>query len=433
MRKIILSCCFCFIAFFFFVASAQLIKTKDFLMYDKIVGGDSVTVIVFDSITPSSKLSYTGGIVVNWYEFKDPNTSISNLNYIFRPDDATGYILDVDGKRKAIWIIDYSKHRPVPTLLEAEYSPKTQCENVKLNCSIADLSFKTLKGNTGILPRKFTITYTTLNWTDKWNSIDTTEIVSFVNNSVNVQSPRCNTIFTLKGDQYADSLGLTTVTMKSTLYTAVAVESHPSAIETNRTESNEANRPSISTPTPFSPVPTTPISGSAPLDFQFLSNANEPSTRYYLWEILKNGKPLVAPRIDKDQRYSFTEAGTYVVRMKASNDFCSSTDSISIVVSESAIQVPNVFTPNGDGINDEFRVAYKSIVRFHCWVYNRWGRNVFEWTDPQKGWDGTIGSAKAAPGPYFYVIEAYGSDVDAKGVPKKYLLKGDINLLRGKE
>jgi len=89
--------------------------------------------------------------------------------------------------------------------------------------------------------------------------------------------------------------------------------------------------------------------------------------------------------------------------------------------------VPNVFTPNGDGQNDEFRVAYKSIITFQAWVYNRWGRKVFSWSDPQKGWDGNINGKKATTGPYFYVIKATGSD----GV--KYLKKGDINLLRGVE
>ena len=132
------------------------------------------------------------------------------------------------------------------------------------------------------------------------------------------------------------------------------------------------------------------------------------------------------PRTDKDHRYTFTEAGDYEVKITVSNAaLCSDSNSISIKISESSLQVPNVFTPNGDGQNDEFRVAYKSITSFEAWVYNRWGRKVFYWNDPQKGWDGNINGKKATPGPYFYVIKATGSD----GL--KYLKKGDINLLRG--
>ena len=122
---------------------------------------------------------------------------------------------------------------------------------------------------------------------------------------------------------------------------------------------------------------------------------------------------------------------------------------VTVNISESYLAVPNVFTPNGDGQNDEFRVAYRSLREFHCWVYNRWGHLVFEWTDPAKGWDGTIsGGRPAAEGAYFYVIRALGTDAaknakySAKASYKKkkanadesvigvYQLSGDINLLR---
>ena len=118
-------------------------------------------------------------------------------------------------------------------------------------------------------------------------------------------------------------------------------------------------------------------------------------------------------------------------------------------ISVSDLQVPNVFTPNGDGLNDEFRVQYRSLAEFHCWVYNRWGKLVYEWTDPAKGWDGTINGSPAAEGAYFYVIRARGTDADPKqGYTTKaayrraqlnsdkmvgiYQLSGDINLIRGK-
>ena len=126
-----------------------------------------------------------------------------------------------------------------------------------------------------------------------------------------------------------------------------------------------------------------------------------------------------------NQTYTFKDAGSYVVKFIASNSKCSYTDSVIVKVSESAIFAPNVFTPNGDGVNDEFRVAYKSILKFKGVIFNRWGKRVFSWTDPAKGWDGSIGGRPAATGAYFYIIEAEGSD------KKIHKLKGDINLLRG--
>jgi gliding motility-associated-like protein len=112
---------------------------------------------------------------------------------------------------------------------------------------------------------------------------------------------------------------------------------------------------------------------------------------------------------------------------------------MTVTVQTSEIFVPNVFTPNGDDVNDEFCVAYKSITSFQCWVYNRWGREVYMWTDPTKGWNGKINGKDATPGAYFYVIKARGSDFDPNATPNpvthlrigEYLLKGDINLLRG--
>ena len=111
------------------------------------------------------------------------------------------------------------------------------------------------------------------------------------------------------------------------------------------------------------------------------------------------------------------------------------------------LEVPNVFTPNGDGANDEFRVVYRSLKEFHCWVYNRWGHLVYEWSDPAKGWDGTINGKPAAASAYYYVIRALGTDAEqgaeymAKPTYNKlkkkqelpigvYQLSGDINLLR---
>jgi gliding motility-associated-like protein len=433
MRKIILLSFICFVILSVFAIKPTIIGNHK--KYDKITGKDTVTVIIFDSITNSTKIQYEGSDV-KFYKFGDVIPSGSYSTFLFPPVNATGYIVEVDGKNDTIFVIDYKQYKPIFNSIAFDPVDSFQCANLKLKLSnnIPTLRYQTADRTYHTLPREFTISYKTLKWdANKWVDDSIKTLPTILSSEISVKAPLCNTDFTLSGDQYAKDLGISQKFKSALLYTAVAVEGHPSVIETNRTERNEADRPSITTPTPFSKESSTPITGSAPLDLQFLSNANEPSTRYYFWEILKNGKHLVAPRVDKDQRYSFTEAGVYTVKIKSSNDYCSSSDTIIITVLESAIQVPNVFTPNGDGINDEFRVAYKSIVRFHCWVYNRWGRKVFEWTDPQKGWDGTIGTSKAEPGPYFYVIEAYGSDVDAKGTPKKYLLKGDINLLRGKE
>ncbi len=164
------------------------------------------------------------------------------------------------------------------------------------------------------------------------------------------------------------------------------------------------------------------IDGSAPLEIRFFSNP-EGDVKNYLWEVFKEGT-LILTRTEPEHQYTFTESGKYKVLLTVSNETQIASDSIDISLSESQIMVPNIFTPNGDGINDEFRVAYTSIVEFQATVVNRWGRVVYTWTDPQTGWDGNINGKPAAEGTYFYIINARGAD------GKPYKLKGHINLLR---
>jgi len=427
MRKTILSIYLFSIAL---IATAQLTSNSG-KFYTSFSGIDYV--FVFNGITPSTEITYTGtGTSINWYKFTDPAISISNQSYI-SPDDATGYILNVDGKVTHIWVIDYKNNLPVFKTIEPENNSASQCNEVKLliDAMVPQLTYKSVDGNPHILIRDFSIKYKTLTWDDKttsWKQIDTIQTLILPATQKSVPAPFCNTSFTLSGDQFATDLGLAPISISSSDYTPVAVICHATSIVTIRDAKNEAERP----------TQAAQVSGSAPLDMQFLSNANEPITQYYNWGIYQDNK-LVINRTDKDHRYTFTQAGTYKVKVTVSNSTCSFSDSITVTVSESDIWVPNVFTPNGDGFNDEFRVAYKSLISFQCWVYNRWGRLVYTWTDPTKGWNGKINGKDAVPGPYFYVIKALGSDFDPNSKPNpitkertgEKLRKGDINLLRG--
>ena len=224
-----------------------------------------------------------------------------------------------------------------------------------------------------------------------------------------------------------------------------AVKHELTSLATTRGEegerSNERNRPTSQTLITGSEY-------SGPLEVAFYSNPT-PAAQFYNWSIYKSTDRIVT-RNDRDIRYTFAEPGTYRVVCSVNNEFCTSDSTeVTVAISESYLAVPNVFTPNGDGKNDEFRVAYRSLREFHCWVYNRWGKLVYEWDDPSKGWDGTIYGKPAAEGAYFYVIRALGTDaakdasyIGLKAVYKKkklnadkavigvYQLSGDINLLR---
>lgn len=79
------------------------------------------------------------------------------------------------------------------------------------------------------------------------------------------------------------------------------------------------------------------------------------------------------------------------------------------------ITVPNVFTPNNDGINDAFKIDLDANVRecFSITIIDRWGITLFTSTDPAFYWDGMTGSErKASQGTYFYVMEVNGMDYE---------------------
>ena len=76
----------------------------------------------------------------------------------------------------------------------------------------------------------------------------------------------------------------------------------------------------------------------------------------------------------------------------------------------------NVFSPNGDGINDVFRINYKGDLAncVEVTIFNRWGEVVYTSNTEKSGWDGrTQSGEKAAPGTYFYVIQL--QDAQVKG------------------
>ena len=89
-----------------------------------------------------------------------------------------------------------------------------------------------------------------------------------------------------------------------------------------------------------------------------------------------------------------------------------------IVVDPSTLEIPNVFTPDGDGLNDYFVVEASSLRHLNVQIFSRSGVKVYSFDGEGeslrdwKGWDGNINnsSRKATPGVYFYIIMAYGWD-----------------------
>lgn len=92
-----------------------------------------------------------------------------------------------------------------------------------------------------------------------------------------------------------------------------------------------------------------------------------------------------------------------------SMDGCTGIDSIWVFYNptvESALRIPNAFTPNGDGLNDCFRIIYHGeILKFYLAIYDRWGQRIYETNDSQSCWNGEFNNYKVDLGTYFYMLE----------------------------
>lgn len=85
---------------------------------------------------------------------------------------------------------------------------------------------------------------------------------------------------------------------------------------------------------------------------------------------------------------------------------CSDTEQINIEVTGPEYQIPNVFTPDGDGLNDKFEVLLNGqnieVVEFK--IYNRWGQKIHDGSGVDHGWDGNIDNQAAPSEVYAYII-----------------------------
>jgi gliding motility-associated-like protein len=163
--------------------------------------------------------------------------------------------------------------------------------------------------------------------------------------------------------------------------------------------------------TPFPSAENTPT--------RFL-NGTTGATRYQ-WSF---GDGATSTEVDPVHQYATT--GINTVCLIATNQFgcvdtlCQPVQSIVV----SALDVPNAFTPNGDGRNDRVYVRGFGIVKMNFRIYNRWGQLVFQSTDQTIGWDGYY-KGRLQP------MDAYGYVVDVEfNNGERSTKKGDITLLR---
>jgi gliding motility-associated-like protein len=181
--------------------------------------------------------------------------------------------------------------------------------------------------------------------------------------------------------------------------------------------------------------------GEAPLIVTFSNSSENGTPGAYEWfffrdldDIKKESDGSTVPvdsieivAYDDSPVYTYEYSGTYMVKLVSKkitgNQACIDTVYLEeyIVVDTSFIAVPNVFTPNGDGTNDEFVVKFWSMQSIEIDIFNRWGKRVHHWqsgdvrgfegTWTETVWDGRgMGGRYASPGVYYYAVKGEGRD-----------------------
>jgi gliding motility-associated-like protein len=129
--------------------------------------------------------------------------------------------------------------------------------------------------------------------------------------------------------------------------------------------------------------------------------------------------------------YTYSSTGTYLISMTAFNFKCNLSEIISNTVTFTDVVstdglIPNVFTPNGDGMNDKLIfVGVDGTKEFELKIYNRWGKLAFKTTTATDYWDGKIGGTIASAGTYYYHL-TYTDVCDSE----EKIVNGFVTLLK---
>ena len=332
-----------------------------------------------------------------------------------------GYIIEEAGRQHCYWVVDYSAH--MLDLKGLEISSENDCDRTGLipSGSGAPIYYYSINGRRLELSRMLTVTYRTLQYDEEsgvYNEISAEQTFDDLPGTLHVTAPLTDTQFTLSGDRFLKAWGIPQE-VTSAMLNAYAVEAHTSADQAQTDYDNEQKDGESG------------LGGSAPCEITFKAATSDAA-------VFKEWQFSMTPDFDIiDDRYNqdvttrvFNQNGTTYIRFIAANadGSCSwESDTYTVNIGESRLECPNAFSPaNQDGVNDLWKVSYKSIVSFECNIFNRWGKKLCTLTHPSQGWDGKIGNKFAPSGVYFYVIRAKGAD------GKNYNLSGDINIINSR-
>lgn len=382
--------------------------------------------IVDDTQGVTATFTSKNGNRVQWYRFGNlggahaqeiASTVDGTLSTVKLTSDDSGFIIEDGTDRYYYWVVNYANHRARFDSLT--FTPEQECDRARLSLTgnAGRITYFTINGASRILDRELHIDYFTLKYNDNTEAYDqvaASQTFEYIDQSVGVFAPLCDTRFTLSGDRFLSAWG-EKEEIETESYQAIAVEAHTSATQDIREADNEQKIEAN-------------LGGSAPVDIHFRASVTDAAI-FREWQMSKDQTfEVIDDRIQQlDFDHTFRENGNTYIRFVANNaaGTCEYVgETYEVFIGESDLLCPNAFSPNGDGVNDEWKVSYKSLVEFECHIFNRWGQEMMVLTNPAQGWDGKYHGKTVPTGVYYYVIKAKGAD------GRKYHRNGDINVIK---
>ena len=370
-----------------------------------------------------------GGFAEDVPSSVEGNRSVISLRFQtdMHQSKGTGYIVEYEGRQHCFWVVNYFQNEC--RLNGLSIDPQQECDRTALTLDgyAPRIVYYSVNGVAQTLSREMKLTYNSLAYNEErlqYEPVTLTETIDYVDaTTIRTTAPLCDTEFNLSADRFQlewmthPGYSGWTESVTSPIFHTNAIAAATRAAQTSRDNDNEQREEK------------TPLGGSGPAEITFTAEVTD-AVVFKEWQFSRDSQfDVIDLRIQElEVAHTFRDYGTTYVRFIAGNDTGSCDfigETYEIYIGESKLDCPNAFSPYGtEGINDEWKVSYKSIIEFDCHIFNRWGQQMAHLTDPSQGWDGRYKGKLVPSGVYYYVIKAKGTD------GKDYKLSGDINILK---
>jgi gliding motility-associated-like protein len=149
---------------------------------------------------------------------------------------------------------------------------------------------------------------------------------------------------------------------------------------------------------------------------------------FFSWRKKRSTSSFAPSHMVDNVTYDFDEADTVTAIFQYVPPVPELPDNPPLPSLDEELIVPTAFSPNGDGLNDVFRIVKgKNVKSLELRIFDRWGGQVYSTNSTKAGWDGRVKGEPAEMGTYYYVLTAWFDNIYQNS---SRMYKGEITLIR---